>query len=201
MTDPTPEQQTEQLALAVATVDAGRLLQWLSPTDSLAIACYALGEIAAYRPPEGVALDERAEILIGVAKFTADGLVGTPYARPAEGTNPLARTLPDGEMSDSEASDDGAWAENFIDMNLSIGLLPLGSTMLTAELMLHYVARGDELDVNDRMGDNKLGLAPLASPPETRAAAQAVLANHLMAMQAAAPYFAATSGAVETPTA
>lgn len=180
----TPEQHGALYMQIAAMRDAALLLRDLAPEDAVAVAAYALHEVAAMQPEEGTEFPAPIEAAVTAASFAVDHLTGTPYARPAEGTNPFARKGNDNETCASEASDDAAWTEGFVDALLKHSIQPPFGVLLTVEFVLHYVSRGPDLRVEDRAGENKLGLSPIPASPELRAIAGALLANYLQAMQA-----------------
>lgn len=192
----TPEQTLQQAIVysqVAAMRDAAVLLRGLTPDDALAIAVYTLYGVAGYQFPEGDQPSPMTEALMASAAFAIEALEGTRYHRPAEGDNPLARRDEVGQMLDSEASDDGSWAESMMDNVLTYGLMVPDSTMVMVEVMLHYLARGPELRV-DVFDENRIQLkTPVPSSEDVRGFANAILANFRAAMQTLSAPEGATS--------
>lgn len=170
-----------------AAANACLLLQALSPGDSLAIAVYGYQRLASMQPPPGEKLKPMIEAMREASCFVVENLDGTRYARAVH--DPDANQQPD-DTNDSEASEDGAWAEGFLRALFQYGLMAPGSVAVTLEFILHHVARGAELNVNDYHGDNILGIAPLKSSEDERGFAAAMLANYRSAMDQLCPGFA-----------
>lgn len=178
--------QADVIARVVSAVDAKRLLASLTTDDALSVCCYGLYLLTPGFTKDGEALKPLVEVIVLAARYMTENLIGTRYHRGGEIQNPLA--LREGDMIlNSETSDDGAWADETMEnMIIAHGYLSPGSAMLTITKMLHYLSRGPDLDIDDRTGDNDLGLEErLAPSTDVRGIATMLLANFKQVMDSA----------------
>jgi hypothetical protein len=188
----TPEETMKQLAKQadfyarlVSAFDAKRLLVSLTPDDALSVAIYGLHLLTPGVTRDGEPIKPLIEVIVLASRYMTENLAGTRYHR-GETLNPLA-AAENGIMLQSETSDDGAWADEMMEkVIIANGFLSPGSAMLTITKVLHYLSRGEELNLDDRTGDNDLGLdKKLAPSDEVRGVATMLLANFKQVMDAA----------------
>lgn len=152
---PTPE---EAVAMAVAMSNAKMLLLALSPKDALCAAVYAYELCADLQAPEG----QKLMPLLVAMRDASQKVVDSLSAVPEEDLNP---------------SDDGLWAEDFVEAFAKFGPMAPGSLMSIAEVVLHYLAGAV-------VADNPLQLPPLTVPADVKALAAHILAAYRKVMRA-----------------
>ncbi len=144
--------------MAVAMSNAKLLLLGLAPKDALCAAVYAYELTADIKAPEGQTLVPLLVAMRDAAQKVVDSIASVPE-------------------EDLESSDDGCWAEGFVETFAKHGPMAPGSLMSLAEVVLHYLAGATA-------ADNPLQLPPLTVPADVKALAAHILAAYRKVMRA-----------------